>query len=68
MERLVSNTECEKVHKLSTRSLAGWLGSMAGVVAVGAGVFVALALAKGEERFQRELVGPVREYFRGPGH
>jgi len=56
-------TECQKVHKLTARTGAQWVASMIGVVAVGLTAFAALAMVKKDEKFEREVVIPVKSFI-----
>jgi len=56
-------TECQKVHKLTARTGAQWVASMIGVVAVGLTAFAVLAVVKKDEKFEREVVIPAKNYI-----
>jgi hypothetical protein len=64
VQRLVAATECEKVHALKVRSKLAWAASTLGVVTLGFSMFALVAIAKGDAKFQKEVVVPVREYLR----
>merc|ERR1712181_74891 len=64
VQRLVKASECEKVHALTVRSKLAWVASAVGVITVGFSMFALVAIAKGDEKFQKEVVTPVRDYLR----
>merc|ERR1719163_835974 len=64
VQRLVAASECERVHALTTRSKLAWAASTLGVITLGFSMFALVATAKGDEKFQKEVVAPVREYKR----
>merc|ERR1712212_644982 len=64
VERIKPRTnECQKVHKLTARTGAQWVASMIGVVAVGLTAFAVLVVVKKDEKFEREVVIPARNYI-----
>merc|ERR1712080_175664 len=56
VQRLVdSSRECQRVHKLSSRTPLQWVGSMAALVGLGGAIFVLVAIVKEDEKFHRTV-------------
>lgn len=64
VERIVPDREgCERVTKLTARSMLGWLASGVGVITAASLVFSVIALYKQNEKFHTEVVAPVKSYL-----
>jgi len=64
VERILPDREgCERVTKLTGRSVLGWVASGVGVITAASLVFSLIALYKQNEKFHRDVVAPVKSYL-----
>merc|ERR1719378_1568379 len=54
---------CEKVTPLTARTHTQWMLTMVGVFVAGVGVFAGLAIYKKDEKFEREVMRPLKNMF-----
>jgi len=60
----VGNGECQRVTKLNARSLIGWMAAGIGIISASALVFSLIAVWKQDEKFNKEILTPARNYLR----
>merc|ERR1712226_379826 len=63
IQRLVNSTECQRVHNLTARTSLQWIGSMMGVVVLAGSFFSIVAIVKKDEKFEKEVMAPVRDFI-----